>query len=53
LRGLLFAQQYPEAVGDGLRARAAAFMRDALGINLKPEVLPFFQYSGGICRLLC
>ncbi|MFN8447668.1 MAG: hypothetical protein U0521_03495 [Anaerolineae bacterium] len=34
-----FAEQYPEAWGR-IQARRA-FMRDALGITLKPEVLPF------------
>jgi hypothetical protein len=34
-----FAERYPEAWGRILARRA--FMRDALGIELKPEVLPF------------
>lgn len=34
-----FAEQYPEAWGR-IQARRA-FMQDVLGINLKPEVLPF------------
>ncbi len=35
----VFAQQYPEAWGR-IQARRA-FMQDVLGIQLKPEVLPF------------
>ena len=35
----MFAQQYPEAWGR-IQARRA-FTQDVLGIQLKPEVLPF------------
>jgi len=35
----VFAQQYPEAWGR-IQARRA-FTQDVLGIQLKPEVLPF------------
>jgi len=44
-----FAQHYPEAWGR-IQAPGGRFMQDVLGMQLKPEVLPFFRISRPICR---
>ncbi len=45
-----FRQRYPEAWGRIERRRA--FMRDVLGIRLKPEVLPFSNLAAHLTPYL-